>query len=419
MAKVKIGDKIVKIGNDDYVPSVEDIDMASKKLGIGDKPRVTGNMVQDSVVAGPGIARGLQAVRQGLKIEDAPFLAAKTVSGAMAGMPEFFANRPVAALTEAGTEIADKIKSVSRPSNDLFPKPVTESGRKLGEELELAASAAPFAGTAPKVGEKITRAAAQQIAKSDSALAKASYKVIEFAQEVRGDYFKQRTMAGKAFEESIENLSKANPDRKVNLRPAIESLGIEVEEGGQLTSKSPKLLADIKSALSKSKNKVLDTVLRDPVAAENLTLEQAQQVKNSINKIPSFAAKQKQGKFAQFTDTDGSLIEFIGDIRDAQLSAFPEFADTLDNYRQVMSRFTALKPKFKEGRLINNLFKGFGDPEIEKMAGELLSKDVYGKIKAVRGVKTAQKIAKFVGGGAAAYVGGNFILKKIESALSD
>lgn len=69
---------------------------------------------------------------KGVTPQDIPYIAAKPVSQAFAGIPEFLAKRPIAGPVEG-----------FNTRNSIFPEPATEAGRKAGDELGLYASFLP------------------------------------------------------------------------------------------------------------------------------------------------------------------------------------------------------------------------------------------------------------------------------------
>lgn len=357
------------------------------------------------------VGRGVEALERGIKKEDAASVGAKIASGALGGIPEFLANNPVAGAMEQGAKILGSV-----PDRSVMPKAVTAEGEKLGNELGIAASFATALAPIKEmsVAEKITKESASKMKGAREAVKRATRDIVTFDSKVRSELFGARVKAGNAFDESLKAVQKAAPDQKVDLASAIKGLGVEMDEAGAVTGENPKLVSDIKTVLKRSGNKTLEKILTTGDASD-LTLEQTQDIVKSIKKIPSLAQKLNQGKFAQYTDTDIPIIQFIEDVRDAQLSAFPEFADTLGAYRETMHKFRAIKPYFKESNLINNIVSDFqGKPVIQKFVKDLLPKNVVSEMESVRKVRSAIQKSKSVGemalrgaaGGAAAVATG-------------
>ena len=398
----------------DKATAVEDLPKAKEGLA-GQAAKVIQDIsksipLSDRIKMAGLVGRGMSAIEKGIKIQDAPSIAAKMASGALQGVPEFVANNPVAAGVEQGAKLMGAV-----PDRSLFPKAATKEGERLGNELGIASSF--VTALAPikekSIAERITKSAAEKMKTGRETVANATKKIVEFDSKVRGEYFGARVKAGDAFEESLKAVQKATPGQKVDLMAAFKGLGVELDEAGQITSQNPKLLSDLQSALRKSGNKTLQNILSTGDAS-NLTLEQTQDIVSSIKKIPSFAQKLNQGKFANWTDTDAHVIQFIEDVRDAQLSAFPEFEKTLGAYRETMHKFRIVKPFFKETNLITNMLNDFQNkPVIKKFVRDLLPKNIVKDIDNVRKVskiissakKTAIVGAEILGASALAGVG--------------
>jgi hypothetical protein len=362
--------------------ATEVFDSISKSIPLSDRIKSAGL-----------IGRGVEAIENGIKAKDIPFVLAETASGTMPGSAgKFAAQNPLAAGVEQGAKLVGGAKD-----NSLYPKPATEEGEKLGR---LGATASAFATIMAPVKEPlektITKFAAEQMKNNREKIQNATTKIVEFDSKVRGELFGARVKAGQAFDDSLKSVQNAAPDQSVDLNSAFKGLGLELDEAGQITGQNPKLLADLKSILGKAKNKTLERVLSTGDAS-NLTLEQTQDIVSSIKKIPGFAQKLSQGKFANWTDTDSNIIQFIEDVRDAQLSAFPEFEKTLSAYRETMHKFRAIKPYFKESNLINNIKSNFKDkPVIQSFVKDLIPKNVVKEMDSVRKVINFGKAAKSV-----------------------
>ncbi len=364
--------------------------------------------LSDRIKSAGFIGRGVEAIDNGIKAADAPHVLAKTASGALGGVPEFIANNPIAGAVEQVAKLTGAV-----PDKSIFPKSATPEVEKLGRLGEVAAAfvtaLAPI-GDKSSIAERITQSGAERMKASREAVANATDKIVEFDAKVRGDFFGARIKAGEEIGKDIQNLQKAKPDQIINISPAIKSLGVEVEEGGQITTPTAKLASDLKAALNRADSKTLETVLSDPSKAESLTLDQTQDIIKSIKKIPSFAQKLSQGKFANWTDTDRHIIQFIEDIRDHQIQAFPEFEKTLGNYREVMQKFRVVKPFFRETNLVSNITSDFqGKPVVQKFVRDLLPSDTLKQMENVRRAISVMKGAKKFASAGAKIVGGGLL----------
>jgi hypothetical protein len=356
--------------------------------------------LNDRVKEAGFIGRGVEAIENNIKLQDVPHVVAKGVSGALEGVPEFMANNPIASGFEQGAKMVNAVKD-----NSIFPKAATEEGEKLGRMSEIAGAfitaLSPIKDQS-SIAERITKSSVEKMKTARESMENATKKIVEFDSKVRGELFGARVKAGNAFDESMKALEKADPNGRVNLRPALEGLGIEIDEEGKVVGANPKLMADLKTVFKRSGNKVLENVMSNPDLAENLTLRESQEIIKSIKKIPSLAQKLNQGKFAQFSDTDIPVLQFIEDIRDSQLSAFPEFEKTLGAYRETMHKFRTVKPYFKESNLIKNITSNFQEkPVIKKFVSDLLPSNVVKDMDNVRSAIRALDATKAVAGKAA------------------
>lgn len=105
------------------------------------------SFLKDLSTYGP-MARGTQAVREGLTAKDIPYLGYSAVSGAIANAPETLAKSPIAGFW-------------GKPSKTFqfpFVRPSTEAGQRLGGELQLASGLVPtevVGSFAPKAARRL------------------------------------------------------------------------------------------------------------------------------------------------------------------------------------------------------------------------------------------------------------------------
>ncbi len=192
----------------------------------------------------------------------------------------------------------------------------------------------------------------------------------QIAARVRASFVTAGKQAGQKFDAAITQI---DPARRVSLRSTIESLKEQVRT-------SPKLGSDLRAGMKRSKNKLLQKLLDNPELADDLTIRQAQDIKNTITRIPSLTTK--SGKFGvQFSDTDLDLLEAVTDIRGEMLEAAPEMSEINKQFGQVRETFKLLKNRFKEGSLLGNIEKNFKDPEILKRVKEFLPAEALQDIK--------------------------------------
>jgi hypothetical protein len=185
----------------------------------------------------------------------------------------------------------------------------------------------------------------------------------KFAEKVREEVFNARKSQGNMFDSKIQSVSNSKPNTVVNAREVHDELNRAMTERVEGTKDfvNPGLRADIQRVIRGTKSKTDSNLIRrfveDPVFAENMTLQESQQLKKAINSVMS--AKLRQGKFANYTPGETELIEVSNNIRGSQLGAFPELSKEFQIYAQQSKAFRAIKPKLKVGVLEGNMAKGF------------------------------------------------------------
>lgn len=218
-----------------------------------------------------------------------------------------------------------------------------------------------------------------------------------FVERVRGGFQGAKRKAGEQFEGTLTKLTTENPDRFVDLSAAVAELGEDIKL-------NPKLL----SAVNRSPR--LQAILQDPSKAAKLTLTEAQELKNEMTSKLSLG--KLQGNNVRTDDLP--LFDTVDNIREAQLSAFPdeqfgEFAKARKDYGRTMSDYRMVKPRIQPGRTEENIYKNFGgDAEIQDAVKRLLPKELQKEIGRTKVVRKTGKVAGVAGGLA---LGGGLIEK--------
>lgn len=268
-----------------------------------------------------------------------------------AGLARFFGENPEAVVGAAGL-----VKGAVRQ----VPKIAGVGARGVGRMFESAAQSAKAIPTALS-----------------------ETKTANLGQKVTQAFMGSKKVAGIDFADDVEKLVAANPGVTVNLRQTADEMV-------NLAKTSPKLVSDLSSAAKRSGNKTLQNILANPGLADNMTLAESQEVIRTLAKTP--ALQSKFGKFApQWTDTDADLIELYGRIREAQLSSFPQFKDTLANYSDTLNKFRQVKRMFSDTSVMNSIRNNFGNEGVRKLINDLLPKEILRDIKAFQG---AEKISR-------------------------
>lgn len=264
---------------------------------------------------------------------------------------------------------------------------------------------------APKIA-KATTSAAQTVGAAikkpvtagvDLITAGSPKRAPDIAGRIRDAFAQAKQGAGDAFGTEFEQLAMKFPDRRVSLRTTIDKLN-------EIRAESPKLMADLNSAMRRSGNKLLKDVLDNPELADDLDLHQAQEIKKSLQKAPALSSK--AGKFgAQYADTDLDLIDAVNDVKSSMMGAFEELAPIYEKYGGTINKFKTLKNKFKVGSLIGNVGNDFGDPEVMRLVNELLPTTALKDIDLLRKSMALRNVVPKVAAGAVGTTGVGAVLK--------
>lgn len=193
----------------------------------------------------------------------------------------------------------------------------------------------------------------------------------QFAEKVQSVAGGQLKAAGKKFEKQLELLSAANPDKKVSIRNAVLNAIDESVENRK-----------VKTAVRE--------LFEKPDLVDEVTLPQAQEI---INKVQSKIAKSKLGGVGIRPD-DLPLMDFVAELRDAQLSAFPDMKQVRAEYGKTLNNWKVIKGLFKEGRLIKNVKENFGDAQIQQRVNQFLPENI---IREMGGFRSAANFLQNIG----------------------
>lgn len=206
------------------------------------------------------LGRGAVAAERGASLQDLPYMAAKTVSGSLAGIPEMVANDPRAAFLEKGSRF-----STGEPKRSVFPKAATIEGGRLGNELELAGGAVDVNLVGQKAAGKYIPMAkdainrAVDVARNEipTRLPLAKRQVLRTLADKEGVLSglenvarrtaqKEKLGVSEALRGEIEGLSaRANPETiRKEVEALTQQLNTEVREGALTAQKAlPKYFA--------------------------------------------------------------------------------------------------------------------------------------------------------------------------------
>jgi len=419
--KVEINGQIVEFDNK---PSESDIDEAAKSLKPSKPPKRS--FLEQTTRALVGISPET--------IKEIPGIASNVLSTFGFGIPKVVSEMQI----KAGVPGAKQAKEF------LFPEQETQAGkniraagelgalflggsatiaRKLGSKiigsgfrkkaLKGAVEGGSFGGTQVFEDELSLKTQAGQaiggatvggilgtLAKAKSSIDKATKGAPVFLRKVRGAVFQRKRQASEEFGSQLQDLSRANPNKKVSLRNVIDKINNTAAE-------EPKLKTLINRTPSAKR------LADNPQLADEVPVEEAQRIINDLTaKLPS---SKKLG--FNVTSDDIAVFDVIDDIRGSQLEAFPEMQQIRQSYSQVINKYNLIKNKIKAGSLQNNLIKDFGDRELKEAFEELVPADILKEAVEFRKIHGALDFTGRVGRraaeGAAAVGAGGFVGKKI------
>jgi hypothetical protein len=233
-------------------------------------------------------------------------------------------------------------------------------------------------------------------------IAAVTKKGADFAEYVRNGFRAVKTAAGKEFEQGMEELTKANPTKMVDLGDTIKILQEEIANEPKV-----KTLVNRIPELKKMMGTVEDYVGGADITRKvfpqstEVTLEQAQKLKNLVSQRIS-PAKYK-GRIS-FKTEELPILDIKDNINKSILSTFPEMADVHAKYGEVINKYNELRGLIRKGSLLSNIEKNWNDPEIKNMVNQLLSPKM---VQEMGGYRAAAKLLNLLKTGAGyAAVGG-------------
>ena len=233
-----------------------------------------------------------------------------------------------------------------------------------------------------------------------------------------------RKQLSRNWNSAVTKLIKDNPDKRVNLKPAIEKLNSIVGEFPE-----ENLVPQLNTAVKRSPR--LQAAIKDPDKAIGLTLKEAQELKNAVtsttNAITRKATKKKT------TPNERVVFDVLDSFDDSITQAFPKMAQVRQAYRQGIKEFELARPLVEPGSSVETsifsrpqgLFGFGGTPFMKSTQGRLAFQDIVSRTEAgakLFGVlKTAHnlnKAADAVGRLAQISVGGAVISKLLGRDVS-
>lgn len=193
----------------------------------------------------------------------------------------------------------------------------------------------------------------------------------DFASKIREAYVGVKADAVKKFGAGLDDLVKANPDKKINLFD-------EGDIGSILTD--PNLPSEASNVFKRT------PILRDILSGKrgpDVTVTEAQEIINYIG------AKVPRTIKANTMD----IPELVSELRAAQASKFPEMSKLREEYARVANPYRDLKSQMRFNNILKSIDQNFGGSEGMKSL-RVLFKDNPELLRKMGGYKKAETLLK-------------------------
>lgn len=291
-----------------------------------------------------------------------------------AGIPEEEALIPIGAI--AGGFLASRFgrpnigAGVGAASGDLLKQFVKKNVR--GEDIQIKPEDSALIGGATAVGG----VALDKIVKSTGLLPKL------LPERARAKFFEKSLQAvevgkktlSKNWNRAVTKLAESNPEARINLSGTMEQILSKVKGYDET------IIPQIKTALAR--NPKLASLVDDPASAINLTLKEAQEVKNAITSttkpIINRATK------GMTTPAERGVFEVIDSIDDKIVDKFPQMINVKLAYKQGKKAYEMARPLLEPGKPVESaifsrpqgLFGLGGTKFMGSTQGKLAFKDI-------------------------------------------
>jgi len=263
---------------------------------------------------------------------------------------QMLSNNPRAALESQGLE-SPKV-SQGEPYTDIAQATQNAGGvagmiqnplnRLAGGQVLSKAGALRTAGAGALAGgaygtvnpeDRITNAALSgvlsvgggAVAKGVGNIRKYVMNSVPFLRKVQGAFQKSADIATQKFGDALKHLETIHPTSRVNLTPVVKEL-----DNLFYNTKDPKVT---ELAL---RSPLLKKLLLDPTQASNLTLTEAQEIKNQLTRESA-------------TATDLAIYRFMDSIDSAMEKGYPDIKGVRADYRDYMVRKEEVGKAIAEG----------------------------------------------------------------------
>lgn len=234
----------------------------------------------------------------------------------------------------------------------------------------------------------------------------------QFEKQLQDTLYSVKRAASDKFKQDLISTARLQPGKVVSLE---KSLGRMIDS------------LDDSPALKNLVNRVpkLKKLLTDPKAGSNITILEAQAIKNRMNELVAKGARRAKDTAHTLSSEERVILDSIDDINADILRAVPRLKDAYGKYSQFINPYNRIKDYFKFGKTLDTIRGNFKDPQVLQEAKKVLPADIINKIggtsKAVNFMDAAKRsgmywliaaglggfgVAKLLGGGDNDFAGG-------------
>lgn len=191
---------------------------------------------------------------------------------------------------------------------------------------------------------------------------------LSFINKVRKGFWDSKRAYGKRFGDSVDALSKKNPNLKIDLSDEVNVLKNSLDP--QNLELNSRIMGTIKSGEREVGSNIMSNLIENPDYARNLSLEEASRVKRIIQKSRNISRGYKTG---EFQPGDLEVLEFLDNVDKKILDTFPKMAKYNKEYSTAMKQWDNFKKYLRMGQTSGAMdTAGKGMREIEIWRNNIL-----------------------------------------------
>lgn len=211
-----------------------------------------------------------------------------------------------------------------------------------------------------------------------------------FAQKVRQAAFGSQTAEGMVFDQKITAALEKNLHQ---ISPAVDLVG-QIEETMRSSKDVAEKLSQGMLREAKRGNTTLTAMLANRNLAANATAKQIQQIKLTLQAIPSINRALNRlpnvpymapGSFrASVSEADMEVLDLIHSTRAKLLSTFPETQEAYQDFSNFMNDYRTILPSLRKGSMEHTILKGLGTSEQRQALRRVLPSEIQDQIRQVQ-----------------------------------